>query len=1756
MTRHNLSSHISWLLSHEVTPPVGVHAALPTHSSIEEESFDEEVLEEGADEEIARHPPSPIRTRQVLEAAVVVQEFARPALPSSIIPRSQMPDSQTGLAEGTMGTITSASKPARPKLMSQHQLATPASTTTSTAPSSLKQGYATFLRNNNGTPSSRPSNDIPVPRFARALQTPQTPRQTPRPTIEVKTETVDLTGDDNSENLTSRSSSVEVFGESQVLWKEDSASRAEPLPRTSKKRKSDGASPERPKRANPGSSRSPDYAENRGTGLDEFIDIDDVMPRSQKSPSSVQKSLSRPARPSIEITNTINNFEEEYQVTETISRVETRTRKSFSIVPSLSGSIDWEPAYPHLTRAPASITTGSEVDSVEFGAAVQVTASPASKIPAESSLTPKRRQDRRMQGTILDSEDDEAFSDVEKRASCSPRTSVTKTPRVVDVSESPKRQGFPTLEATELKCRDLKESKSRTGSPLRPISRNLSAKPESVPSPFQRDSPTRLSTVKQQSSQQTPASSLGPGDRKLVVLYLDQPTSISLYRQRVVNSLSENALTAANYEDEQEVVPLHLKEERKSLLEKKKAYVSLDGLASRWRSVTTEKKTLAKTIYECVNKYEDVSVLEERSSSLTKDIQAIEKEVGQLLHASGAVKDGFGTGSDALAAIASRTEASKVHENAAPLPSGSSVTGSAQVILQTQIPVLPPKSASTSNQRLREEYPAKHSSGEGIATPLSFHASPSPIRHKAQHDLFISGQNSMVSRNDWASPKGKMKQPDFYRSQSPMDYDLDDDDIFNDLPLGKPDLHNDAKVPEEIPDYIEDEYGDDEDYEEMLEVAEEIEKRHSLPESFTSRPSRAMVSQTLDTAPESSKRNRSTARKNMYSHVDPEHAGMLRHPWSEDVKKALKDRFKLTGFRYHQLDAINATLAGNDAFVLMPTGGGKSLCYQLPAVIQSGRTRGVTIVISPLLSLMNDQVEHLRKINIRAATLNSATTMEERSEIQNSLKENYPEQYIQLLYITPEMMTKSTYISNTLSRLHRNKKLARIVIDEAHCVSQWGHDFRPDYVAVGQVRKQFPNVPIMALTATATENVKVDVMHQLGMKDCPVYSQSFNRPNLHYEVRKKRGGKGTSKESLADYVEIIKVKYKNQSGIIYTLSKKGTERLAASLQSGHNIKVHHYHADMPSEEKARVQKDWQSGKIQVVVATIAFGMGIDKADVRFVIHDTIPKSLEGYYQETGRAGRDGKRSGCYLYYGYSDTAALKRFIYENDASPEQKERQRRMLSSMIQFCENRSDCRRVQVLAYFGERFFKEDCEYTCDNCSSDAVFSDVDFTAHARTALKIVKRLQCDNVTVLHCVDVLRGAATKKIKDSHHHEVEGFGAAKDVARGEVERLFFFLLVENALEEHNIMKGGFASQYLHLGPKCREFITGKRKVSLQVQASASPLTKSKQTKSARPQSTMVSSPAAQRRRPAKKLGFGNDENEYDHNDFVVSDEDDDAFEPVVNKKTRRGKTPEAGPPITLDGMAGLPDIHRVTIIQFVEEAKKLEENLRNKNNLRKPFFTEANFREMARCWTVDLEQMMQISDINVERVKTFGSHFLPLVAKYQRNYENTKKDIFADEVIDKHENVIDLISDEEGEKREKASYTLDNDEEAAMVEAEGSKYFAKPQNGSNSKSGNASGRSFPWTAESDTKTSSSRGRGSSYRGKGRGAKKTWPRKSNGSASGQSSSGVSKRKFSGGAKKSRASKAGASNSSRGSVMRSFGNSGGSGMGGGGIGMMPT
>ena len=526
-------------------------------------------------------------------------------------------------------------------------------------------------------------------------------------------------------------------------------------------------------------------------------------------------------------------------------------------------------------------------------------------------------------------------------------------------------------------------------------------------------------------------------------------------------------------------------------------------------------------------------------------------------------------------------------------------------------------------------------------------------------------------------------------------------------------------------------------------------------------------------------------------------SSLLQHPWSGEVKSGMKNTFRLRGFRHHQLDAINATLGGKDVFVLMPTGGGKSLCYQLPSIIKSGRTRGVTVVISPLLSLMHDQINHLRNLGIQALELSGSSNTDERRFVFNALRDPGVEDLVQMLYITPEMISKSSALITALTGLHQRRRLARIVIDEAHCVSQWGHDFRPDYKSLGEVRTQYDGVPVMALTATATENVRIDVMHNLNIVEAEVFTQSFNRPNLTYEVRQKF----KDSEALQEIADLISCSHPGQCGIIFCFSRKDCERVAKALSEKFDIKSDFYHAGMGADEKHRIQKRWQTGRTQVIVATIAFGMGIDKPDVRFVIHHTVPKSLEGYYQETGRAGRDGIRACCYLYYGYGDVIKVRNLIDKSDGNSEQKERQRQMLQKVVQYCENKSDCRRVQVLAYFSETFQKENCQGACDNCNSAYSFEMQDFTDLASSAVRLLKSIEERDVkvTLPRCMDVFRGAKYKKLTEDDQGCFQEYGTGADLDRTTLERLFNRLILEDAFAEKNIKnRRGFPIQYLEV----------------------------------------------------------------------------------------------------------------------------------------------------------------------------------------------------------------------------------------------------------------------------------------------------------------------------------------------------------------------
>ncbi|PWY99504.1 ATP-dependent DNA helicase, partial [Testicularia cyperi] len=523
----------------------------------------------------------------------------------------------------------------------------------------------------------------------------------------------------------------------------------------------------------------------------------------------------------------------------------------------------------------------------------------------------------------------------------------------------------------------------------------------------------------------------------------------------------------------------------------------------------------------------------------------------------------------------------------------------------------------------------------------------------------------------------------------------------------------------------------------------------------------------------------------------------MNYPWSREVNFVMRKLFKLGSFRANQLQAINGTLGGQDVFVLMPTGGGKSLCYQLPACCEKGKTNGVTVVVSPLLSLITDQVQGLTTLSIPAAKLVGDMSAEDKRLVcAAAMDERNP---LRLLYVTPEFLRQSGQGKSLIADLYRRRLIARFVIDEAHCVSQWGHDFRPHYTELGALRDECPEVPIMALTATANARIIKDVKEHLKMRNPLQLSQSFNRPNLEYQVRDRRG---KNAKLLEDIAGLIQTAFRDQCGIIYCFARETCENVANELTSKHGISAHHYHAKLSASDRNMVQSKWQRGEFKVVVATIAFGMGIDKSNVRFVIHHSIPKSLEGYYQETGRAGRDGKDSVCILYYNYGDANKVKQMIMSEDKSAEQKERALESLNQVVQYCSNKVECRRMLVLRYFNENFPPEKCHNTCDNCCRKTGSIRVeDMTEIAKKAVKLVVEITNSKscFTLPHCVDVFRGSGIAKIRHAGHDKAEMYGAGKQMRKTEAQRLFEHLCSEGVFRLRNQRNGmGFNSTYLHV----------------------------------------------------------------------------------------------------------------------------------------------------------------------------------------------------------------------------------------------------------------------------------------------------------------------------------------------------------------------
>lgn len=454
----------------------------------------------------------------------------------------------------------------------------------------------------------------------------------------------------------------------------------------------------------------------------------------------------------------------------------------------------------------------------------------------------------------------------------------------------------------------------------------------------------------------------------------------------------------------------------------------------------------------------------------------------------------------------------------------------------------------------------------------------------------------------------------------------------------------------------------------------------------------------------------------------------------------LQSVFGYTSFRHNQEEIIDHLLDGKDAMVLMPTGGGKSLCYQVPALC----LEGVTIVVSPLIALMKDQVDALLLSGVKAAFLNSTQHPSEREAILQQLRNNE----LKLLYVAPERLVGSEI--NLLQFLKEQANPSLFAIDEAHCISQWGHDFRPEYRILHELKIQFPTVPVIALTATADGLTKNDIIHQLQLKDYRVFENSFNRPNITYYVKPKRN----YYDELVDYLET----HKDDSGIIYCLSRNATEKLAEDLKAdGFNAEA--YHAGLDKTTRDQRQDLFLKDDIKIMVATIAFGMGINKSNVRYVVHADLPKNIEGYYQETGRAGRDGLPSEAILFYGAGDVMKLKNFA-QIDNNPEQTKILLDKLDKMVAFCETRQ-CRRKYLLNYFGEQA-PEYCG-TCDTCIHKPELSDQ--TIVAQKIMSAVARVN-EKFGLGYIVDLLRGSASEKIR-SEHKELKVYGIGKDKPRDE-----------------------------------------------------------------------------------------------------------------------------------------------------------------------------------------------------------------------------------------------------------------------------------------------------------------------------------------------------------------------------------------------------
>ena len=462
---------------------------------------------------------------------------------------------------------------------------------------------------------------------------------------------------------------------------------------------------------------------------------------------------------------------------------------------------------------------------------------------------------------------------------------------------------------------------------------------------------------------------------------------------------------------------------------------------------------------------------------------------------------------------------------------------------------------------------------------------------------------------------------------------------------------------------------------------------------------------------------------------------------SGDLHNALNQFFGFDSFKDRQELIVQSILKGKDTLVIMPTGGGKSLCYQLPALI----TDGTAIIISPLIALMKNQVDSIRGYSQQDKVAHFLNSSLSKTQIRQ-VKEDIISGGTKLLYVAPETLTKEENI-----QFFRSANVSFVAVDEAHCISEWGHDFRPEYRRIREMIKGINDkIPVMALTATATPKVKSDIIKNLAMNEVEIFVSSFNRTNLYYEVRPKI----TKEQTIKQIVQIIK-KQPGESGIIYVQSRKSTEEIAEVLQVN-GVKAAPYHAGLDGKTRSKVQDDFLMEEIDVIVATIAFGMGIDKPDVRFVIHYDIPKSIENYYQETGRGGRDGLKGRCIAFYAYKDILKLEKFLKDKPLS--ERELSAQLMQEVVAYTET-SQCRRKFLLHYFGEEYGKDNCDKMCDNCARPK--EQIEVSKELKDAIQVVGELN-ENYGIKFLVEYLIGRNTQEMKNFKFDSKKSFGVGKE----------------------------------------------------------------------------------------------------------------------------------------------------------------------------------------------------------------------------------------------------------------------------------------------------------------------------------------------------------------------------------------------------------